>query len=72
MLNFLSFYVAILQRRGRLFFDKDLRSNKNDNAVLMQIDFVENYVFSSQDENQATHWLQFQILIFTTFIWNST
>ena len=42
---------------------KDMKTSVNDDEVILQIDFVENYLALTQDEIQSAHWSHKQITV---------
>jgi hypothetical protein len=49
---------------------QNYKANASPQSVLLQVDFAENFTCQHQDEIQAAHWLQSQVLIFTACLWN--
>ena len=42
------------------------------NTLVLHIDFSENYTMRFQDEVQAIHWINVQLIIFTCVSWSSS
>jgi hypothetical protein len=47
-----------------------MKSSSCSRAVVLQIDFAENFTCQYQDETSAAHWLQSHVSIFTACLWN--
>jgi hypothetical protein len=56
-------------KRTQSSYYRQMLSVIDEDRVLMQIDFAENYLCQSQDEIQAAHWLQSQVSVFTACVW---
>lgn len=49
--------------------DKQLALLQSSDIAVLQMDFVENYTCTAQDEIQSAHWNQNQVTLFTTVTW---
>lgn len=59
------FFVKRLQAKAF----KNMKDTVADDEVILQVDFAENYLATSQDEIQSAHWTHNQITVFTGCAW---
>lgn len=59
------FFVKRLQ--AKTF--KDIKGSLEDDEVVLQVDYAENYLATSQDEIQSAHWSHKQVSVFTACAW---
>ena len=59
---------VFIQRKQSSYFEERITQLKSNEAVV-QVDFAENYTCQYQDEIQAAHWCQEQVMLFTVAIW---
>lgn len=48
---------------------EECKLNAQENHIIIQVDFAENYLASSQDEIQSAHWAHAQVTLFTCCAW---
>lgn len=57
-----------IKRKQSEYFDH-IKANANNNTVVCQVDYAENFAIENQDQIQSAHWGKKFISIFTAYAW---
>ena len=60
-------HTFVKRQQSKAF--KDARQNVTTNALVIQVDFAENYSCKYQNEIQSAHWTNKMVSIFTAVVW---
>ncbi|CAF1680576.1 unnamed protein product [Rotaria sp. Silwood1] len=60
-------HVFIKRKQSNYF--EDIKETVNDDTVVCQVDYAENFTLQNQDQIQSAHWSKKQVSIFTAYAW---